>query len=112
MPQQKADTVKEFDFTRRDFERVRALIYQRAGISLADSKQEMVYSRLARRLRATGIQSFGRYLDDLEANYRKVAGISGATIMGDGGVALILDVAALVRSSRQLADDPVVLQQS
>ena len=45
---------------------------------------------------------------NLEANYRKVAGISGATIMGDGGVALILDVAALVRSSRQLADDPVV----
>ncbi|OON62258.1 chemotaxis protein CheR [Massilia sp. KIM] len=67
MPQQKAETVKEFEFTRRDFERVRALIYQRAGISLADSKQEMVYSRLARRLRATGIQSFGRYLDDLEA---------------------------------------------
>lgn len=46
---------------------------------------------------------------NLEANYRKVAGISGATIMGDGGVALILDVAALVRSSRQLTDDPVVL---
>ncbi|VXC01689.1 CheR family methyltransferase [Massilia sp. 9I] len=67
MPQQRTDTVKEFDFTRSDFERVRALIYQRAGISLADSKQEMVYSRLARRLRATGIQSFVRYLDDLEA---------------------------------------------
>ncbi|RZJ85164.1 MAG: chemotaxis protein CheA [Massilia sp.] len=45
---------------------------------------------------------------NLEANYRKVAGISGATILGDGGVALILDVAALVRSSRQLVDDPVV----
>jgi len=67
VPQQKTDTVKEFDFTRSDFERVRALIYQRAGISLAESKQEMVYSRLARRLRATGIQSFARYLDDLEA---------------------------------------------
>jgi len=67
VPQQKTETVKEFDFTRRDFERVRTLIHQRAGISLADSKQEMVYSRLARRLRATGIQSFGRYLDDLEA---------------------------------------------
>jgi chemotaxis protein methyltransferase CheR len=63
----KTDTVKEFNFTRVDFERVRALIYQRAGISLADSKQEMVYSRLARRLRATGIVSFDRYLDDLEA---------------------------------------------
>ncbi|MCA1244958.1 CheR family methyltransferase [Massilia sp. MS-15] len=67
MPQQRTDTAKEFDFTRSDFERVRALIHQRAGISLADSKQEMVYSRLARRLRATGIQSFARYLDDLEA---------------------------------------------
>jgi chemotaxis protein methyltransferase CheR len=67
VPQHKADTVKEFDFTRGDFERVRALIHRRAGISLADSKQEMVYSRLARRLRATGIDSFSRYLDDLEA---------------------------------------------
>ncbi len=63
----KQETGKEFEFTRADFERVRGLIYQRAGISLADSKQEMVYSRLARRLRATGIGSFGKYLDDLEA---------------------------------------------
>jgi chemotaxis protein methyltransferase CheR len=66
MPQSK-DTVKEFDFNAKDFERVRGLIYKRAGISLADSKQEMVYSRLARRLRATGISSFVKYLDDLEA---------------------------------------------
>jgi chemotaxis protein methyltransferase CheR len=66
MPHTK-DTVKEFDFNARDFERVRGLIYKRAGISLADSKQEMVYSRLARRLRATGIDSFAKYLDDLEA---------------------------------------------
>lgn len=58
---------KEFEFTRGDFERVRALIYRQAGISLADSKQEMVYSRLARRLRATGLASFAAYLDDLEA---------------------------------------------
>ncbi len=41
---------------------------------------------------------------NLESNFRKVAGISGATILGDGGVSLILDVAALLRSSRQLAD--------
>ena len=69
MPPTKPETVKEFTFTKGDFERVRALIYQRAGISLADSKQEMVYSRLARRLRATGIGSFTRYLDDLEAGH-------------------------------------------
>ena len=69
MPPTKPETVKEFTFTKSDFERVRALIYLRAGISLADSKQEMVYSRLARRLRATGIGSFTRYLDDLEAGH-------------------------------------------
>jgi two-component system chemotaxis sensor kinase CheA len=37
---------------------------------------------------------------NLEANYRRVDDISGATIMGDGRVALILDVGSLVRSSR------------
>ncbi|MEJ7138160.1 chemotaxis protein CheA [Amphibiibacter pelophylacis] len=37
---------------------------------------------------------------NLEANYRKVPDISGATIMGDGHVALILDVGSLIRRSR------------
>ncbi|NML14849.1 chemotaxis protein CheA [Azohydromonas caseinilytica] len=37
---------------------------------------------------------------NLEANYRRVDGISGATILGDGRVALILDVGGLVRRSR------------
>ena len=37
---------------------------------------------------------------NLEANYRKVPDVSGATILGDGRVALILDVGALVRRSR------------
>ncbi len=62
------DSSKEFEFTARDFERVRAMIYRKAGIALADSKQEMVYSRLARRLRATGLASFAVYLDDLDRN--------------------------------------------
>ncbi|HXA46143.1 MAG TPA: CheR family methyltransferase [Burkholderiaceae bacterium] len=60
------DSGKEFEFTIKDFERVRSLIYKRAGIALADSKQEMVYSRLARRLRAIGMTSFDHYLDELE----------------------------------------------
>ncbi|MBI1889260.1 MAG: chemotaxis protein CheA [Burkholderiales bacterium] len=47
---------------------------------------------------------------NLESNYRKVAGISGATILGDGGVSLIIDVAALLRSSRQLNDESVYTQ--
>lgn len=37
---------------------------------------------------------------NLEANYRKVPDVSGATILGDGRVALILDVGSLVRRSR------------
>lgn len=37
---------------------------------------------------------------NIESNYRKIPGISGATILGDGGVSLILDVAALLRSVR------------
>jgi chemotaxis protein methyltransferase CheR len=65
-PKIKLDGAKEFEFTKRDFDRVRALIYRRAGISLNDSKQEMVYSRLSRRLRATGIYSFVDYLDYVE----------------------------------------------
>jgi len=39
-------------------------------------------------------------IKSLESNYRQVPGVSGATILGDGAVALILDVNALVRGGR------------
>lgn len=58
--------LREYAYTDRDFERVRKLIYARVGIVLADTKQDMVYSRLARRLRALGMSSFSEYLDTLE----------------------------------------------
>jgi chemotaxis protein methyltransferase CheR len=58
--------VREYAFTRADFERVRRLIHGRAGISLNDDKANMVYSRLARRLRALGLPSFSDYLGRLE----------------------------------------------
>jgi len=61
-------SAREFAFSTTDFERVRKLIYQHAGISLSPVKQDMVYSRLARRLRATGMVSFAQYLDSLEHN--------------------------------------------
>ncbi|MGE5522243.1 MAG: CheR family methyltransferase [Rhodospirillaceae bacterium] len=53
---------REFEFTARDFERIARMIHEHAGISLSPSKQEMVYSRLARRLRARGMQRFDDYL--------------------------------------------------
>ncbi len=40
-------------------------------------------------------------IKSLEANYRRVEGVSGATILGDGSVALILDVPGLVRFSNR-----------
>lgn len=61
---------REFAFTATDFERVHKLIYQHAGISLSPAKQDMVYSRLARRLRATGLKTFADYLALLEKGDR------------------------------------------
>ena len=66
--QLQSDGVREYAFTTADFERVRKMIYARAGISLNDSKQNMVYSRLSRRLRTLGIASFAAYLDRLETD--------------------------------------------
>ncbi len=62
-----SDTVKhEFDLSDREFQQVRRLIYEHAGISLNPSKREMVYSRLARHLRQKGMRSFQDYLGLLE----------------------------------------------
>jgi chemotaxis protein methyltransferase CheR len=49
-----------------DFERVRRLIHQRAGIHLQSGKEAMVHSRLSRLLREHGLPSFAAYLDELE----------------------------------------------
>ena len=59
---------QEFAFSAADFDRVRELIYQHAGISLHAGKQAMAYSRLSRRLRDTTHRSFATYLQWLQAN--------------------------------------------
>jgi chemotaxis protein methyltransferase CheR len=61
------DVERDFEFTSADFARIRELIHRRAGISLSDHKRDMAYSRLARRLRACGIDTFKHYLDSLDA---------------------------------------------
>ncbi len=43
-------------------------------------------------------------IKSLETNFRRVEGLSGATILGDGTVALIVDVAGVVRLSRERED--------
>ncbi len=57
---------REFDYADADFARVKAIIYRKAGINLGDSKKQLVYSRLARRLRALQLNNFDEYLAYLE----------------------------------------------
>ena len=66
VPAVKAGEMREYDFAPQDFRRIRQLIHERAGIWLSKAKQDMVYSRLARRLRARGLQRFSEYLALLE----------------------------------------------
>jgi len=56
---------REIAFSADDFQRVRSLIREMAGIDLNPGKQNMVYSRLSRRLRECGHSSFSTYLDKL-----------------------------------------------
>jgi chemotaxis protein methyltransferase CheR len=59
---------RDFHFTEQDFIRVRKMIHDHAGIALSEAKRELVYSRLARRLRANNIIKFSEYLNFLEHN--------------------------------------------
>lgn len=51
----------EFLFTAEDFRTIAATLHAAAGIALPDSKATLVYSRLAKRLRALGLESFRDY---------------------------------------------------
>lgn len=62
------DTRREFEYRRQDFEAIRQRLYLSAGINLSDSKQQLVYSRIARRLRAVEVRSFSAYLDYLQSH--------------------------------------------
>jgi chemotaxis protein methyltransferase CheR len=51
----------EFLFTEEDFQRIAKMLHDDAGIYLPEVKATLVYSRLAKRLRALGLQSFRDY---------------------------------------------------
>jgi chemotaxis protein methyltransferase CheR len=51
----------EFGFERSDFEFIASALYEDAGIHLPSTKANLVYSRLAKRLRALGLESFREY---------------------------------------------------
>ncbi len=83
------DLEKVFEVPRFDFERVSNImvVVEAEGGRVALLVDELL-----------GQQQV--VVKNLESNYRRVDDVSGATIMGDGRVALILDVGSLVRRSR------------
>ena len=57
---------REFEFSDADFIALRDLVREITGLCLSDAKRELVYGRVARRLRTLGIDSFAAYRDLLE----------------------------------------------
>ena len=57
---------REYEFSDADFRALRDLVKQITGINLAETKRELVYGRVSRRLRALGLSSFGEYRRMLE----------------------------------------------
>lgn len=60
--------MKEFLFTERDFKEIAALVYNACGIVLGEHKREMVYSRIARRIRERKLTDFSTYLAYLNSH--------------------------------------------
>jgi len=59
---------KEFLLTDSEFTHIVDLVYKACGIVLGEHKREMVYSRLARRIRSLKLSNFEQYIDYLESN--------------------------------------------
>lgn len=59
---------REFRFNQQDFKFLSQLVLKRTGIVLAEHKRDMVYSRLARRLRALKLEGFNQYCELLQGN--------------------------------------------
>jgi two-component system chemotaxis sensor kinase CheA len=74
-----------------------------AGNARADSDILVIVEADGKRMAATVDELLGQHqvvVKNLESNYRRVRDISGATILGDGRVALIIDVSSLVKRTR------------
>ena len=69
-PEQNAP--REFAFSVADFRDLAQLAYQAAGISLSESKRNLLYSRLSRRLRSLGLNAFSEYRELLASDPREV----------------------------------------
>jgi chemotaxis protein methyltransferase CheR len=69
---------REFSFTDADFRNLARFAYEHAGIALGESKRNLVYSRLSRRLRTLGLTSFRDYCEYLAATPSELEGFINA----------------------------------
>lgn len=72
------EPAREFEFSDADFRGLAQYAYDQAGIALADSKRNLVYSRLSRRLRLLGLTTFREYRTFLEETPAELQGFINA----------------------------------
>ncbi len=59
-------TLDTQDLTRRDYDRIRRLVYEKSGINLGEHKMQLVRARLGKRLRTSGFKSFREYFNHVQ----------------------------------------------
>jgi len=60
------EEMRDFTLSNSEFNQIRKLVIEHTGISLSDAKRNLVYGRLAKRLRKTNIGDFGSYIELLK----------------------------------------------
>src|SRR6185312_8536488 len=70
--------LREFVFGDEDFQALRVLVKSLTGIHLSEQKRELVYGRLARRLRALQLRTFAEYRERLKGDSQEVAELCNA----------------------------------
>lgn len=59
---------KEFHYTDKHFNELRSLVFEYTGISMPDTKSELIYSRISRRLRKLNLHDFYEYCELIRSN--------------------------------------------
>jgi chemotaxis protein methyltransferase CheR len=62
------DTTEAAPLSRRDFSKIRSLVYQRAGIDLREGKETLVSARLGKKLRESGCRTYAEFLASVESD--------------------------------------------
>jgi chemotaxis protein methyltransferase CheR len=88
---------REFPFSDRDFRYLSSFVHERSGIVLGAHKRNMVYGRLARRLRELGLRSFGEYCELIQSD-------SGADEIGSLINAVTTNLTRFFREPHHFAD--------